>query len=291
MLTNGEIDGETWGFELYKAAIESSARADVLILLGNIETKGPKNDNEKALQDYYELQEGFRNPRTNQFDSERWHEERIIYLVGLTEEQRTFVIENLHPNATRMVKDFYKLQEELGEIGWFKLHEQEPLYKEIKVWYDFIKGQEKIGYLPGKDAKLKFPNAAELVKKIDGMVRARRTGIVLGNPDIDAALFLFEGRVPRTAEGKAAALRTYPEVDDRMVLTRGPTGPQLTVADLGWLSERGLTSLVSIADVPEGLASQDPWNLREQALEIIKAQEELEDRDGLLKSGKLLEAM
>jgi hypothetical protein len=276
-LIDVRMSGRDWRASLIDAAIESSARADVLILLGIIETKGPKNDNEKALQEYYNLQETFVDEALNKYDVQGFSDARLDFLQEKTEEQRAYIIDHLHPNATELVLDFYKFRYELTKKGWWKLHESDPLYKGVKKWYDWIKNQERIDPELGRAAKIKFPVAAELVKKIDRNVAARQRELIQGDIDLDVNLALFYDRVPKTAEAKAKVLLAGRRFSELQFLTKGPDGDRLSLLEIQQLRQAGFDNLVEIVSAPEIFKfGRDPYGLWEQAFEILNAMETLE---------------
>ncbi len=183
-LNNRAYGWEDWEKDIRDAAVKSSGASETWEALRPFVERPPKNENEAALQGLYKLQESFRLPG-DQFDFHGFAPAEDDYMENLTSEQRRYIQQEVHPNATPRVKALYALKEQARPytqaartlIG--RDQELARLYDE----------HQSLGASQQSALRKEHPNLAKLVKDIDAAKEKARKD----SPSADLYAHLFNG--------------------------------------------------------------------------------------------------
>ena len=92
-----------WENDYFDAQVRSSGAREMFERLAKPSYREPDTTEGKALDGYYKLMDTFRLP-AEQFDSDGWRLAEQRYIFGLSPDERTYVEERIHPNATPYVR-------------------------------------------------------------------------------------------------------------------------------------------------------------------------------------------
>ena len=183
-LNNKPYNWERWENDLQESMMRSEARAEAWEALRPFAERPPKDEFEAALQGFYKLQETFRLPG-RQFDVQGWKQAREDYLANLTGAQESYVLTQLHPNATPTAEAFYRLREAAKpyrEAADTVLGQNTVLRKAYEEYLALGQSQQA-------EARRRGPELARAVKNIETAREKAR----INNPDADLYAHLFRG--------------------------------------------------------------------------------------------------
>lgn len=105
-LLNGRpYDATQWKADYYNAQQQSVGARQMYERLQSPTYREPETPEEKALDEYYKLMQTFQLP-AGQFDGAGWEVAEGQYLAGLTDTERTYLVERLRPNLTPKSREF-----------------------------------------------------------------------------------------------------------------------------------------------------------------------------------------
>jgi hypothetical protein len=275
------MNADNWRTALYDEQKAAAGRREIVDLLESYTHREPTEPNDIALNDYYEISGSFGEGAT--FDKIGRRNAIDDYLGNLPNEQRDFVLKNIHPNATPLARRYYDMLQSRRDLGWYDLHEQIVNDDGINLW-DYLsqsdverglaEGSSQERYLAMRDANTRGGRAgvtayvstaipadqrerAETVfSRINTEVREGRQALRLQNPTLDADHVLFNDVGPMTVYAMAEMVRLEAGKNELQWLVQR-RGVKVGVDILHKLAVAGIETFAKLADATENEAGID----------------------------------
>lgn len=235
-LKTGEKSGRQWRQDLLMSRLVSAAQARARRSLEGPFNRSPRNPNERALNEYYEIvQNHVADPNAvseidpaqisrlsaserelldRAFDVSGFVEATDQFLSSLDDEQRQFVLDNVHPDRTPTEHMYYEAQRLLKR--YWEIPRR--AIRDIRVRKEY----EQYLSLPGNLQRAFLesrPRLARAIEKID----TERQRLRQRNRSIDDALVLFYDLVPANSANLGESRRGANTQRTRgRVIGRGP---------------------------------------------------------------------
>lgn len=283
LLKQGVLDPGTWRDQVRQDGIRAGAVADYKELLNPDLAKQaePKNENERALQGYYNAINKLTDSATGlpvQQADDDGHDPVDAYLEGLPDAQRQWILDNVHINASPLTKQYFAFLQEKRDLGWETLYARYPsvvadLPPGVTAIYEaYLAAPNKQAWFDSKPGPAQ-PVYRQLVNDVSSRVSALQDAYRSTHKGFDDNWSLFYGGVGFTPETQLRDAQRRISRGESPVRALHSGAQAISSTDVAALAAAGIRDLETLArqnpaDLP---GNAERWQWVEQARKILEA--------------------